>query len=447
MTITTKETDFSDDALDVFEGLFRQSTNCFLLETLDDKYQPHTSGQSYIGINPVHVYKAADHKFYKDDVLVVDTDPFDGLRNTIDVDTTVAPGYLGGLVGYFGHESIQYIENSLSFSYERNFPDFMYGLYTDGLVFKSGQKTTYFHQDDDRLGSYTPRPSSALQTLSILFQRTNKDDAAYNAMVEKAHADILDGRVFQVVLANKFEYEYSGDILMLYRELRRINPSPFMFCIKFGDIITIGASPELLVHTNSDRKMYLEALAGTIGRGETEIEDKALANQLLSDEKELAEHSMLVDLARNDAGRISKLGSVEIADLMFIKKLSHVQHIASMISGVLDDHYTSFDALATSFTAGTLSGAPKIEAIKMISESEMSERGPYGGTIGYFGFNGESVQAVNIRSLSSVGSKLFVHSGSGIVYDSTPDREAAEIKVKKAAMDKAMEPFMQEAKV
>lgn len=444
MTIQTKDSNLKGDALDTFENLFNRHENCFLLETLDDKYQPHTSGQSYIGIDPSNVFKAEKGTLYKDGAELSSAEPFQSLRNVLEVDTNLLPGYWGGLVGFFGHESIQYIEKSISFSYERNFPDFMYGLYTDGLVFKPGKVATYFYQGDDRLNYYQSIQEPSPEELSIRYVKSYKDTAAYNQMVEKAHADILDGRVFQVVLANKYEYEYSGNILKLYRELRSINPSPFMFCIKFGNIITIGASPELLVHTNSEKKIYLEALAGTIGRGTTEAKDKQLANQLLSDEKELAEHSMLVDLARNDAGRVSKIGSVEIADLMFIKKLSHVQHIASMISGILDDQYTAFDALTTSFSAGTLSGAPKIEAIKMISESEASERGPYGGTIGYFGFNGESVQAVNIRSLSGIDNRLLVHSGSGIVYDSTPDREADEISVKKAAMDKAMKPFLQE---
>jgi anthranilate synthase component 1 len=443
MNIHTQDTDLDSDALNIFEGLFDKYDNCFLLETLEDKYQPNTSGQSYIGVNPVNVFKAEKGTLYKDTVALPASNPYEGLRGVMNTQDDLMPGYFGGLVGFFGHESIQYIEDSLNFSYERLFPDFMYGLYTDGLICSPDKPTVYFCQDDNRLDTYRPTQQTSKEKLSIKYKQTSKDAIAYNAMVEKAHADILDGRVFQVVLANKFEYEFNGDILQLYRELRSINPSPFMFCIKFGDIITIGASPELLVHTNSDNKIYLEALAGTIGRGSTDAEDKELANQLLADEKELAEHSMLVDLARNDAGRISKIGSVEIADLMFIKKLSHVQHITSMISGTLNEGSTAFDALATSFTAGTLSGAPKIEAIKLISESEATERGPYGGTIGYFGFNGESVQAVNIRSLSCIGNKLFIHSGSGIVYDSTPEREAAEISVKKAAMDKAMGPFMQ----
>jgi anthranilate synthase component 1 len=264
----------------------------------------------------------------------------------------------------------------------------------------------------------------------------------YESMIDKARADIQSGRVFQVVLANKYEYGFSGDLLHLYKELRRINPSPFMFFMKFGDIITLGASPELLMHASPDGGVYLEALAGTIRRGKTDDQDAELARKLLADEKEVAEHSMLVDLARNDLGRISQIGSVQIDELMYIKKLSHVQHISSIVSGKLASGHDAFDALAASFPAGTLSGAPKIEAIKMIKEMEGYERGPYGGTIGYFSYNGDGVHAVNIRSVSAVQGKLFLHSGSGIVYDSRPERELQEISEKKAAMDRAMKPFL-----
>lgn len=444
MGFHTIQTDLAPDALEVFESVFSTHENCFLLETFDDKYQPHTSGQSYVGISPKHVYSALGNQFYTDGHDKYSANPFSELRHKIKFNSQMPSGYCGGLVGYFGHESIEYIENSISFEYTRQFKNFMFGDYTDGVIFKPDAKPVYFYTDSNRLDLYTNSFKNPQEELRITYTSTLKDADAYAEIVKNAHEEILNGRVFQVVLANRFEYEYSGSIVSLYKELRRINPSPFMFCIKFGNIITIGASPELLTHTNSNSTIYLEALAGTIRRGSNEDEDNALAKQLLTDEKEVAEHSMLVDLARNDTGRISKVGSVKIEDLMFIKKLSHVQHIASMVSGTMEDGKDAFDALATSFSAGTLSGAPKIEAIKMISKYEGAERGPYGGTIGYFSYNGESVQAVNIRSLSGFADKLYLHSGSGIVYDSTAEREADEIRVKKAAMDKAMESFMVE---
>ncbi len=428
MKFQSQPTTLSDDPLAVFAGLVSTNEHCFLLETLADTYQPQTTSQSYIGVAPQQVFRAKD------------TD-LDTLRQQIEVDTSLPAGYNGGLVGYFSHEVIQTIEPTLEFPYSREFPDFEFGLYQDGLLFRPGQSPDYFHYGTDRADIYQAPPRPA-QALKISFVRSAKDQAAYQHMVEKASNDIRSGRVFQVVLANRYEYQFAGDLLELYKELRRINPSPFMFFMKFGNVITMGASPEFLVTTKPDGSLYLEALAGTIRRGDTPAEDTTLASQLLSDEKEVAEHSMLVDLARNDAGRISQIGSVKIDDLMFIKKFSHVQHISSVISGQLRSDKDQFDALSASFPAGTLSGAPKIEAIKMVKELEGYERGPYGGTIGYFGFNGDSMHAVNLRSVSAVGQKLYVHSASGIVYDSTPEQEYQEITNKKAAMDQAMKPFI-----
>jgi anthranilate synthase component 1 len=215
-----------------------------------------------------------------------------------------------------------------------------------------------------------------------------------------------------------------------------------MFFMKFGDIVTMGASPELLIHTTPVGRTSIEALAGTTKRGKTATQDTALARQLLNNEKEIAEHNMLVDLVRNDVGRISRFGSVKLEKLKYIKKLSHVQHICSLVSGELAREYDAFDTLKAAFPAGTLVGAPKIEAAKMIAELEGYERGPYGGTVGYFSYSGDSMHAVNIRSVNAAGNKLSIHTGSGVVYDSRADREYQEISDKKAAMDQAMKQFL-----
>lgn len=443
MKLQTRSIKLPDDPLKVFSRLAGEHEYCFLLETLADKYQPQTSGQSYIGVAPSRRFAAKSDDFYIDGKKDKTGDPYEALRSHISFDTGLPGGYVGGLIGYFSHEAIRYSEPTLEFPYDREFFDFEFAEYEDGLIFRRGEKPEYFHHGQDRSELYAAEGAKPAD-LKIRRGPARKDAAAYGRMIDKARDDIINGRVFQVVLANRFEYGFEGDLLNLYAELRRINPSPFMFFLKFGDIITLGASPELLVHTNSQREVFLEALAGTIQRGKTDAEDDRLAEQLLKDEKEVAEHSMLVDLARNDVGRISRIGSVSINDLMYIKKLSHVQHISSIVSGRLEDGRDAFDALPSSFPAGTLSGAPKIEAIKMIRELEGYERGPYGGTIGYFSYNGDSVHAVNIRSVNAVGQKLYLHSGSGIVYDSYAEREGEEIREKKAAMDKAMKPFMEE---
>lgn len=444
MKLQTKPTTLDADPLIVFEQLLSQHDNCFLLETLADAYQPQTTSQSYIGVAPEHVYGARAGKFYIDGRPQTDGNPYELLRQQMTFDNTLPAGYIGGLVGYFSHEGITNLEPSLEFSYQRDFYDFEFGSYQDGLLFRPGSAPEYFYYEQDRLGLYD-HPVGHQQTLAIEYIGVAKQRSAYDQMVAQARDDIQNGRVFQVVLANRYDYRFTGDLIDLYRELRRINPSPFMFFLKFGDTVTLGASPELLAHTKPNGAVYLEALAGTIRRGKTDQQDAELAAQLLADQKEVAEHSMLVDLARNDVGRISQIGSVKIDDLMYIKKLSHVQHISSIISGQLAQGRDAFDSLAASFPAGTLSGAPKIEAIKMIAELEGYERGPYGGTIGYFSHNGDSMHAVNIRSISAVGDKLIVHSGSGIVYDSEAPREFQEISDKKAAMDRAMRPFIEDA--
>lgn len=442
MKLKTKTTKLSGDPLEVFSRLAAGNEYCFLLETLADKYQPQTTGQSYIGIAPKRRFAAKDDTFYVEGKPTVSDNPYNALRERLNFDESLPGGYVGGLVGYFSHEAIRYSEPTLKFPYEREFFDFEFAEYEDGLIFRRGEAPSYFYYDKDRSELYAAKGGES-DKLTIKPGPARKDSAEYDLMINKARDDIINGRVFQVVLANRYEYGFDGDLLNLYKELRRINPSPFMFFLKFGNIVTLGASPELLVHTNSDNEVFLEALAGTIQRGKTPSEDAELAHKLLQDEKEVAEHSMLVDLARNDVGRISRIGSVSIKDLMYIKKLSHVQHISSIVSGRLAEGRDAFDALPASFPAGTLSGAPKIEAIKMISELEGYERGPYGGTIGYFSYNGDSVHAVNIRSVNAVGNKLYLHSGSGIVYDSNAKREHEEIREKKAAMDKAMKPFLQ----
>jgi anthranilate synthase component I len=445
MKVQTKKTELATDPLEVFAQLAGSHEYCFLLETLADKYQPKTSGQSYIGVAPERIFTAKEGSFCIDGKAQQTDNPYNALREQIKVDSALPSGYIGGLVGYFSHEAIHYMEPSLEFPYERDFYDFEFGEYHDGLIFQHNQAPDYFYAGQDRSDLYSTfqKPS---EKLTINFVGAAKDRVQYDHMIDQAREDIKNGRVFQVVLGNQYEYRFSGDLLNLYRELRKINPSPFMFFMKFGNTIILGASPELLVHAKPGGRAYLEALAGTIHRGKTPKEDEELAQKLLGDAKEVAEHSMLVDLARNDLGRISDIGSVRIDDLMYIKKLSHVQHISSVISGKLSSAHDSFDVLAASFPTGTLSGAPKIEAIKMIRELAPEERGPFGGTIGYFSYNGESVQAVNLRSVSAVGDKLFLNSNSGIVYDSRADNEFREITNKKAAMDQAMKPFLRGGK-
>lgn len=433
-------TDLPSDAATVFERLVGRSANCFLLETFDGDGRP---GKGYIGIDPTHHFAVKNGLAYKDGRPQKVQNPYHYLREQLTINPSLSGGYIGGLVGYASHESYRYSEPSLQVPALRDFYDAEYGLFDDGLIFDGNTAPYYFGHNGNKIKKYLMPPASPA-SLSISFRRTHKSFERYRQMVEKARGDITNGRVFQAVLANKYEYGFEGNLIALYKELRRINPSEYMFFIKFGDTVTMGASPELLAHVNAGRKLSLEALAGTIRRAETEKESQALAARLLADEKEQAEHNMLVDLIRNDVGKVSRISSVRIENLKYIKRLSHVQHLCSLVSGTLVDGCDAFDAVPAVFPTGTLVGAPKLEAAKMIAELEDSERGPYGGAVGYFSYNGEAMQAVNIRSVSASGDKLFMHSGSGIVYDSVPNREYDEINHKKAAMEKAMAPFIKE---
>lgn len=443
MKLHRQTTYLPQDPLAVFEPLAAQHEHCFLLETLTDTDQAHTTGQSYIGVAPKRVLSARAGMFYIDGQARPGVNPYTALAAELTGDRQLAAaGYAGGLVGYLSHEAIHYLEPVETFGYARQFDDFQFGEYEDGLIFRPGQPVEYFYRTVNRLKRYQPPAIDQVADLQIEYHGAKHSRVHYETMIRRARQDIRSGRVFQVILANKYDYSFHGDLLQLYKQLRRINPSPFMFFIKCGEMITMGASPELLLHATPHGTVYLEALAGTIRRGRSVADDERLARQLLSDEKELAEHRMMVDLARNDVGRVSRLGSVNVNSLMYIKQLSHVQHISSILSGRLETGRTAFDALAAAFPAGTLTGAPKLEAIKMITELEACERGPYGGTVGYFSYNGDAMHAVNIRSVHAQGDQLVTFSGSGVVFDSQAAREYQEIADKQAAINQAMQPFL-----
>jgi len=266
----------------------------------------------------------------------------------------------------------------------------------------------------------------------------NVSDDEFKEMVKTAKEYIKAGDIVQVVLSRRFATEFYGDPLALYRALRFVNPSPYMYYLDFEDFQIVGASPEVLVRVEG-RKVETRPIAGTRRRGKTPEEDLELERELLSDEKERAEHIMLVDLARNDLGRVCKFGSVKVDELMVIERYSHVMHIVSNVSGTLRDDADSFDVLKAVFPAGTVSGAPKIRAMQIIDEMEKSERGVYAGAVGYFSFDGNLDTAIAIRTAIVKGNTLFVQAGAGIVADSVPELEAKETVNKARALFKALE--------
>jgi anthranilate synthase component 1 len=267
---------------------------------------------------------------------------------------------------------------------------------------------------------------------------SNMAKEQYETMVERAKEYIRAGDIIQVVLSQRFHTETNLSPLVLYRALRHINPSPYLFFLQLGDVIQIGSSPEILVRKEG-RNIELRPIAGTRKRGADPEEDLALEQELLADPKETAEHLMLVDLGRNDVGRVAKGGQVYVQDLLVVEKYSHVMHIVSGVRGEIADGKDQFDVMAACFPAGTVSGAPKIRAMQIIDELEKDKRGPYAGSVGYFGFSGRMDFCITIRTFVMKGNDLWIQAGAGIVADSDPETEFEETVTKSLALRRAVE--------
>lgn len=268
--------------------------------------------------------------------------------------------------------------------------------------------------------------------------RSNIERGDFHRMVEKAKEYILAGDIFQVVLSQRFSVPFELPPFSLYRSLRRLNPSPFLFFLDFGDFSVVGSSPEILVRVR-DGRITIRPIAGTRPRGKNRDEDTALASDLLADPKELAEHLMLLDLGRNDVGRVAEVGSVRVTEQMIIENYSHVMHIVSNVEGILDSRFDAMDALFAGFPAGTVSGAPKVRAMEIIDELESERRGVYAGCIGYFGANGEMDTCITLRTAVVKDGAMHVQAGGGIVADSVPETEYQESRNKALALIRAAE--------
>lgn len=344
-------------------------------------------------------------------------------------------------MGFVSHEGTKYFEPAFSGFKNSDFPDFVFGFYKDGLKFnKKGGRLVYFHHGQSRLAKVLQFINRSGQLDSFDFKplSSGKGEKEHRIMVSEAQKHIKAGDIFQTVLSLKSHYRISGDHRRIYAILRHINPSPYMVYMKFKDREVITASPELLIRVKGDRIEHFGTLAGTIKRGKDAQEDDLLAKKLVLDEKEMAEHMMLVDLARNDLGRICEFGTIRVDKLHTVKKYSHVQHLYSEVRGKLRIEENIYTALAACFPAGTLTGAPKIEAMKIISMLEGEPRGPYGGVVGYFSLNSEAMFAIIIRSIFTNGDHAYTQTGSGIVLDSIPDREYQEILNKQKAIEEAL---------
>ncbi len=355
------------------------------------------------------------------------------------------PRYTGGLAGYFGYETIRYIEPRLSHTLKPDVigtPDILLMLTEQLAVVDSlsGKLTFIVYADPARDDAYALAQARLCELIGMLrrpvdipFEPPVKAMAAksefgemdFKAAVERAKQYIFDGDIMQVVLSQRMAQPFPAAPLSLYRALRSINPSPYMFYYDMGDHHVVGSSPEILVRLEGDT-VTVRPIAGTRPRGKTSEQDLSLAAELLADPKELAEHLMLIDLGRNDIGRVAKNGTVKLTDKMVIERYSHVMHIVSNVEARLKDGLSSMDVLRATFPAGTVSGAAKVRAMEIIDELEPSKRGIYAGAVGYLGFNGDMDVAIALRTAVVKDGMLYVQAGAGIVADSMPDSEWQE---------------------
>ena len=443
------------------------STHCYLLESAQpsEKWGRYT----FLGLDPKMEITCRNGVMKAGELTFETQDPSQTLREILaqykSPRFAELPTFTGGLVGYFAYDYLGYSEPKASAGAQdtENFKDVDLMLFDQVIAFDNlRQKIVLIVNMPLQLDALETNYNKAvlrLQQLAQLLQTGAQkqeaagrllgdvtplfDKAAYCAMVEKAKHAIHEGEIFQIVLSNRLAAPFEGSLLGAYRMLRTINPSPYMFYFSGTDVEVAGASPETLVKLE-DGVLHTFPLAGTRPRGKTDAEDKALEAELLADEKELAEHNMLVDLGRNDLGKVSRFGTVEVEKLHSIERYSHVMHIGSTVRGQLRPECDALDAIEAVLPAGTLSGAPKIRACQLIGELENNKRGIYGGAIGYIDFTGNMDTCIAIRIAYKKNGQVFVRSGAGIVADSVPEKEYQECINKAQAVVSALRQAQEE---
>jgi anthranilate synthase component 1 len=451
--------------VDVIKKLKNVSGHCFMLESAEDT--KNWGRYTFLGFDPtmeitclngemsISSSDSGGTKTFKTD------NPNRHIQEILDSRKSVKfdflPPFTGGLVGYFAYDYAKYCEPSLKLDAvdEERFNDVDLMLFDRVIAFDNYRQKVILitNINAQNIESEYEKGKSRLESMKDLIRngqhentpqaRVKSDFKAlftkeeYCRMVNRAKDHIKEGDIFQVVLSNRFEADFEGSIFDTYRVLRTINPSPYMFYFGGSNLEIAGASPETLVKLHNGR-LFTFPLAGTRPRGADDEEDIALEKGLLADEKELAEHNMLVDLGRNDLGKISKFGTVTVEKYMSILRFSHVMHIGSTVSGEIIEGKTGLDAINAVLPAGTLSGAPKIRAMQIINEQEQNKRGIYGGAIGYLDFSGNMDTCIAIRIVYKRNDKVFIRSGAGIVADSNPESEYQECVNKSAAVMNAL---------
>ncbi|MEM4303561.1 MAG: anthranilate synthase component I [Candidatus Caldarchaeum sp.] len=437
---------YEKSPVELFAKLYQSCENVYLLESVEGPKK--LAEYSFIGFNPRILISIKNGN-------AEIRDSFEGSKTVINVEEPLLlikelvgmASYpaefrlVGGAVGYISYDAVRYWEKLPEVAVDDlNFPDFEMGLFADGIVYnhKSGD-VYYYCRGENRLSQLYDmlQDSEAIEELSYSEPKPNLKKEEFEKTVVKAKDYIEAGDIFQVVLSKRYGFRFGGGLIHFYKALRRINPSPYMYFLKMGTRQIVGSSPEMLVRVENNM-VETFPIAGTRPRVEDGARNEALKQELLLDPKECAEHVMLVDLARNDVGRVAEFGTVSVPEFMRLYEYSHVQHMVSRVVGRLRKDCDCYDALRAVFPAGTVSGAPKVRAMEIIEESEPTRRGPYAGAVGYFSFNGAADFAITIRTLVADGDKAYIQAGAGIVADSNPEKEWYETEHKAAALLKAL---------
>lgn len=460
-----------DTPLTIFAKVAGSDSHAFLFESMEggEKWGRY----SFIGLDPLLTITSVRDHIRIDYPGLADrceersgVNPLDELRQLLaSFSVSDAPGlprFYGGAVGFLGYDMVRFMEKLPDRHPPIDLPDssflvpgivLIYDAVQQNLTIvcnvwkqRGGISADLYQEACRRIDAIIERLNQPISRQSVTQERSakphtftsNMDEASFGAMVERAKEYILAGDIIQVVLSQRFHTESALNPFALYRALRHINPSPYLFYLRQGDMVLIGSSPEILVRLE-EGNIELRPIAGTRKRGATPEEDLALEQELLADPKERAEHLMLVDLGRNDVGRVAQSGSVTVRDLLVIERYSHVMHIVSGVHGTLLPGLDQFDVLTACFPAGTVSGAPKIRAMEIIDELEVSRRGPYAGAVGYFGFSGNMDFCITIRTFILRGQDLWIQAGAGIVADSDPKKEYEETINKAMGLRRAVE--------
>jgi anthranilate synthase component 1 len=448
---------------DVYKTIKNTDKSSFLLESAE--LGKKIARYSFLGASPQKMISIKNGVLTVNGEEIPTKNPLRDLANLISrfkVSGGKLPKFFGGLLGYFSYDMVRYFEDIGTQSIdELSENDAQFMLVKDLIAFDHwrdeilvisnliieeasdieklySESLAQINNMESMLGNVESQKIHLHEKSRKLNLKSNFSKEDYEKVVSIAKEHIFAGDIFQVVLSQRFEVEGKFDTFQVYQALKQINPSPYMYLLDFGETKIVGSSPEILVKVDN-KTVTLRPIAGTRPRGENIVEDEILAREMINDEKERAEHVMLVDLGRNDVGRVSKFGSVEVTEFFGIEKYSHVQHIISNVQGELEDNLNSFDALEASFPAGTVTGAPKVRAMQIIEELEPTRRGVYAGSVGYFCFDQNMDFAITIRTIVLEDEHAFVQAGAGIVADSVPEKEYQETLNKGKGMLKALE--------